>query len=243
MSTGMRKRGTSRDTSSPSPVSRGGAIATSQSSSKLFGIEPNLASSSSIFGAVNAVGFVISCTTGSHVHLDLLGTGAFIPATLLPLLAAMKRAPLPASILTSQITITLWAGRLALFLFYRATILKHDARLTDTLGNLSGCFGFWFLSFLWGVFAALPHTLCLSPIAKAKAARSQPAPFVALSAVGFLVSIAGLAIEIISDLQKWNFKNNNPSDQFIQSGLWGISQHPNYFGNLLIFCGLFLQNF
>ena len=60
--------------------------------------------------------------------------------------------------------------------------------------------------------------------AKAKAARSQPAPSVALSAVGFLVSIAGLAIEIISDLQKWNFKNNNPSDQFIQSGLWGISQ-------------------
>jgi len=178
--------------------------------------------------------------TGTHVHLDLLGTGAFIPATLLPLLALKK--PLPASIITSQITITLWAGRLAMFLFYRATILRHDGRLTDTLSTISGSFGFWFVSFIWGVFSTLPHTLSLSPIAKAKAAGSTPPPLVALGAVGFVVSIAGLVIEILADLQKWNFKNTNPAGTFIQSGLWGISQHPNYCGNLLIFSGLVLQN-
>ena len=228
-STGLRRRNSNPsrfDTSSPSPISRGGATAT-RSTTLFFGIpiEPNFVCSSSIFGAVNAVGFVISCTTGSHLHLDLLGTGAFIPATLIPLLSAMKRVPsLPASAIASQLTVALWAGRLASFLFYRATILKHDARLAETLGSISGCFGFWFLSFLWGVLASLPHTLSLSPIAKAKSFRSQPAPFVLLSAAGFLLSIAGIAIEVIADFQKWNFKKNNPSNHFISQGLWGVSQ-------------------
>ena len=36
-----------------------------------------LARSAAIFGAANSLGFTISALTGSHVHLDLLGTRAF----------------------------------------------------------------------------------------------------------------------------------------------------------------------
>ena len=41
---------------------------------------PALAQSAMVFGAANTVGFGISVATGSHVHLDLIGTGVFAVA-------------------------------------------------------------------------------------------------------------------------------------------------------------------
>ena len=51
-----------------------------------------------------------------------------------------------------------WAVKLAAFLFYRA--LGHrDGRLEGTTKTLSGCVGFWFVSFVWGWLTLLPHAL------------------------------------------------------------------------------------
>ena len=131
---------------------------------------PSFLTSTSLFCAFNFLGFLISIVTGSHLHLDLIGTGAFLPATLLPVLSLPFRT-LPLSLLSSQLTISLWSTRLASFLFYRATILRHDARLTETLSSVSGTAGFWFVSAIWGIFCSLPHALAYSPVAKAAKAR------------------------------------------------------------------------
>ena len=48
--------------------------------------------------------------------------------------------------------------------------LQHDSRLTETLSTLSGTFGFWFVSALWGVFCTLPFTLAMKPVTKAPVA-------------------------------------------------------------------------
>jgi steroid 5-alpha reductase family enzyme len=171
-------------------------------------VSPSLASSSLLFLSFNAFGFLVSALTGSHLHLDLLGTGAFLPATLLPLLSLPVRS-LPLSAVSSQLTLSLWSLRLSLFLFYRATILRHDARLADTMSTLPGMFGFWLLSALWGIFCSLPHTLSLHPLASAAASRKVAPPrtfAAAVSAAGFVVSLLGLALEVAADLQKWAFK-------------------------------------
>ena len=171
----------------------------------LFPVTPKLSSSALILGAVNFAGFLISVFTGSHVHLDLMGTGAFIPASLLP---SFSLKVLPASSITSLITLTLWATRLSLFLFYRATIMKHDSRLTKTLSSARGCFRFWFITFLWQFLSLLPYTLTMAPVSKAsgKNSLSRGRFFSLLSSAGFVVSVAGLAIETIADFQKWDFK-------------------------------------
>ena len=47
-------------------------------------------------------------------------------------------------------------------------------------------------------------------------------------------------IETIADHQKFVFKNKNPK-KFIKSGLWKYSRYPNYFGEMLLWWGLFIM--
>lgn len=173
------------------------------------------------------VGFFISIFTGSHVHLDLLGTGAFALAAIPYLQSSV------AHIRWSSTAICLWGTKLALFLFYRATKVKHDNRLTDLLSTTGGAFQFWFITLVWNVIASLPYLIGLG---------SDRENSVALVSGGILYSI-GLAIESIADIQKYVFKQQTSSaGQFCNVGLWKYSQHPNWFGNLLLWTGILVMN-
>ena len=57
--------------------------------------------------------------------------------------------------------------------------------------------------------------------------------------IGSLIWLLGFVIEVVSDKQKTNFKNN-PSNEgrFIQEGLWSWSRHPNYFGEIVLWIGI-----
>jgi hypothetical protein len=94
-----------------------------------------LASANIVIVAANLVGLIISLVTGSHLHLDLLGTGAFSLAALVPLVVQSS------SLLRVQVScgaVLLWSVKLASFLFYRALQIKTDARLDDLLSTPSG---------------------------------------------------------------------------------------------------------
>ena len=53
--------------------------------------------------------------------------------------------------------------------------------------------------------------------------------------IGVLLWIIGFIIESVSDYQKFNFKNNeNNINKFCNVGLWNISRHPNYFGEIIM---------
>ena len=57
--------------------------------------------------------------------------------------------------------------------------------------------------------------------------------------LGGLLYLFGLLIEIIADHQKTiHNKLNNKKREFISSGLWSKSRHPNYFGEFLIWTGI-----
>merc|ERR1712004_737988 len=48
-------------------------------------------------------------------------------------------------------------------------------------------------------------------------------------------------IEVVADMQKSVFKSDPANEgQFISSGLWSVSRHPNYFGEILLWFGLYL---
>jgi len=180
-----------------------------------------------IIGALNAIGLAISLATGSHLHLDLVGTGAFAVAALPHLRNACPRIRL------GSFAVILWATRLAGFLFFRALSMKHDARLDDLLSTAGGALRFWLVSTLWGVVCALPYTLGLT---SADPGRTS------FMASGAALYLAGLCIESGADYQKWAFKRTHAPGEFCNVGLWSVSQHPNYFGNLLLWSGILVMN-
>ena len=67
-------------------------------------------------------------------------------------------------------------------------------------------------------------------------------PYTSIQAyAGFLICILGVLYEIISDAQLHRFRNNNPHQKgIIETGLWNYSRHPNYYGEILFWWGIFL---
>ena len=56
--------------------------------------------------------------------------------------------------------------------------------------------------------------------------------------------IAGFSFEVVADEQKRRFRlQSSNKDQFISNGLWSISRHPNYFGELLIYLSFVIMVF
>jgi steroid 5-alpha reductase family enzyme len=175
----------------------------------------------------NAVGFLISLTTGSHVHLDLIGTGAFALAALPNIASTIPHIQI------SSWAQGIWATKLASFLFFRATQVGHDKRLEEMLLTTKGTFGFWAITLVWQVLCSLPYTMGIS------SSTYMASPLV-LKAGAMLYGV-GLLIETFADGQKYFFKQAHPG-QFTNVGLWSISQHPNFFGNLVLWAGIFVMN-
>ena len=65
-----------------------------------------------------------------------------------------------------------------------------------------------------------------------------------ISIVGIILLIAGLIIELIADDQVKKFKEKNKDKKsFCNKGLWSISRHPNYFGEILFWFGFAITSF
>eukprot|EP00438_Fugacium_kawagutii_P028569 Skav232558 [mRNA] locus=scaffold3309:79915:80802:- [translate_table: standard] len=209
------------------PLAGGTAYALSQS----FSTKP-LAVSAAVFGAANVLGFGISVATGSHYHLDLIGTGIFSAAAI-----ALRGMPGEIQQNLSAACIGLWAAKLAGFLFYRALLTHTDARLNEVLSTNAGAFAFWFISFAWGWVVFLPHALA------AGVSSTLRPPLGWCDVLGIAMFAAGFLVETVSDWQKWQFKKNPESrGKFCDVGLWKVSQHPNWFGNFFLWSGICVLN-
>lgn len=128
---------------------------------------------------------------------------------------------------------------MASFLLYRVIQKNgHDHRLDDILSSPYYGAGFWIFSWLWGAMVSLPHTLGLTS--------SQPGPTVAVW-MGFAIFAIGWIIETVADYQKWTFKqvqqqSSHGSIPFCNVGLWSLTQHPNWLGDIVLWIGIWLMN-
>jgi steroid 5-alpha reductase family enzyme len=62
-----------------------------------------------------------------------------------------------------------------------------------------------------------------------------------LDALGATVWLVGFVFEVVGDLQLARFKNNpGRQGRFITSGLWKYTRHPNYFGEVTLWWGVWL---
>lgn len=134
-----------------------------------------------------------------------------------------------------SVCVLLWALRLGVFLYIRIMKKKKDIRFDGIREHAGKFLQFWLLQGA-SVFIVLSGGVVLW-------SRPNPA-FSALSVIGFCIFLTGLVLEAVADLQKYRFslisKNKN---MWISTGLWRLSRHPNYMGEILVWLGLFVVVF
>ena len=132
---------------------------------------------------------------------------------------------------------TLWGVRLSGYLAWRNLGRGEDPRYTRMRERHRP----WWLKSLVVVFL-LQGVLLLVVSLPLQVAASVPAPPLGpLDAAAALVVLAGVLFEGVGDWQLARFKADPANKgQVMRSGLWRYTRHPNYFGDLVVWCGLFL---
>ena len=128
--------------------------------------------------------------------------------------------------------IVLWAVRLGSYLFIRIRKMDRDKRFDGMRESFSRFLRFWTFQGLT-VFAVLLSSIPFFSLSNPK--------ITMWSIVGIGVWLIGLVIESVADMQKYTFINN-PANKglWIDSGLWHYSRHPNYFGEILLWIGVYI---
>ncbi|KAE8893933.1 hypothetical protein PF005_g28741 [Phytophthora fragariae] len=161
-------------------------------------------------------------------------TGSFTYA-LLALLAYASNSPVSwrGALLTALVW--LWCVRLGAFLFLRISECGEDKRFVEIRVNPLRFFSVWNIQGLWVLLTVLPVLLALT--------HGAPDPVVSpWDVVGSSLWAVGYVMEVMADYQKTQFRRHQGGDkgEFIQSGLWYYSRHPNYCGEIMMWVGVFL---
>ena len=127
--------------------------------------------------------------------------------------------------------VIVWAGRLGIFLFRRINKDGKDERFDKAKKKFFWFLQYWMGQAAWVVFSAGASILAiLSPV---------EAELEVLAFIGIFLWWSGFLIEVISDYQKRKFREtSDPKTEFISTGLWARSRHPNYFGEITLWAGM-----
>lgn len=130
-----------------------------------------------------------------------------------------------------------WCVRICAFVGYRILVRGHDWRFDKLSTAKAYSFFGWTSGGLW----CWLNGFAVWHLADRAGATNVKLGF--LDLVGFAICIAGFLIEGIADIQKYKFNAAfayNSNKQWIASGLWSKSRHPNYCGEIMIWTGIAL---
>lgn len=134
--------------------------------------------------------------------------------------------------------VTAWGVRLAAYIFLRNAGKAEDyryARWREQAGRR-----WWWLSY-FKVFLLQGAVMWVVSIPIVAALHSTgPAEMTLLDYVGGVLWLAGFAFEAVGDAQLARFKANPAhTGKVYDRGLWRYTRHPNYFGEALLWWGLY----
>ena len=174
--------------------------------------------------------FIPSFAFQTEHYFDLTGSISYLSAVALAFYLNPSVDPRD---LLIGLLIVVWAVRLGSFLFMRVKQDGKDDRFTIMKTQFHWFLMTWTLGGLW-VFLTMAAGL-------AAITSNTTQPFGLMAYLGLALWIFGFFIEVIADRQKRVFKKNQQKDkEFITSGLWASSRHPNYFGEITLWIGLTL---
>jgi len=173
-----------------------------------------------------------SLITSSEKYFDFTG----MVATLLVVLTAMfalLSSGAEASIRSVFVAsfVSVWTLRLGIFLYKRIVKAGEDIRFRDIKKSLPKFLMTWTLSALW-VFLTTVNAITLIAL-------NPLEPIGIFFIMGALLWLLGFGFEVIADRQKKHFSEQPKNEgRFITQGLWSVSRHPNYFGEIILWAGI-----
>ena len=177
--------------------------------------------------------FLVAFTLGIDKVTDLAGCANFILLALLTLLVE------PENNTTRQLVTTalVCASRLQLgaYLFYRVLKRGHDARFDELRARCLPFFCFWIYQMLW-VF------LVSAPFIFVNTTRQPDPPLGSLDYCGWGMFGCGFLVQVVADYQKDRFRSDPANAKRVCArGLWSWSRHPNFFGEILMWWGVYVS--
>jgi len=129
--------------------------------------------------------------------------------------------------------VIVWGIRLIAYLLIRILKIKKDSRFDNIREDTLQFLKFWLFQavVVWAVMLPVIYLL-----------NFKENRIIGLVMIwGVAVWLLGLVIETVSDWQKFVFKNEvKNKGLWIETGLWKYSRHPNYFGEMLCWWGIFI---
>lgn len=195
----------------------------------LLGGFPLFASAVALSYLIQWLFFIPAYALTTEKFYDAAGGVGFVGGTLY-LVALVSHLSALAWLLAAMVIV--WSLRLSVFLLVRVVRTGGDGRFDDIKTNPVRFFITWTLQGLW---VAVTASAAWAVIASGR----DGAELGWVSYLGVVVWLVGMALEVTADVQKSRFKAD-PAHRgdFIRSGVWSVSRHPNYLGEILIWVGV-----
>ena len=163
---------------------------------------------------------------------DLTGGLTYLTVVGFSLWAGSQSEPPSLRELIISLLVVIWSLRLSSFLYRRIHRTGKDGRFDKLKTSPIRFLVPWTLQGLW-VFLTMIVVIVIN-------SQADSAPALGIwDALGLSIWLLGFGIEAIADNQKTVFNSDsNNQGKWIDSGLWSISRHPNYLGEILLWTGI-----
>lgn len=177
---------------------------------------------------VNWLVFIPSALARTERYYDLTGALTYLSVTSVAAGLALPM-DLRASVVAGLVAV--WAVRLGGFLYLRIRQDGHDRRFNQIKTDGLRFLVTWTLQGLWVTLTAACALMIIS-------SETRVAPDLFFYA-GLTLWAIGFGIEVVADAQKSAFRKiPENAGQFITTGLWSSSRHPNYVGEIVLWLGI-----
>jgi len=196
----------------------------------------NLAVAAGAAFAVMLTTFALARAKGLHRLVDIAWGTAFTAVALATCALSAGHGDDGRRILVTAAT-AVWGLRLSAHIARRGRGHGEDPRYERLLAKAPGSRDAYALRTVYLLQGALVWLISL-PV---QVAQYVPVPLGASAVAGAVVWATGLVFESVGDFQLGRFRANPGNrGRIMDRGLWGWTRHPNYFGDFLVWWGLFL---
>lgn len=148
----------------------------------------------------------------------------------------LARDPGPRGALAATLA-AIWAARLALHIFLRSRGKPEDRRYRVIRARNEPNFAFKSLYLVFGLQAVLAWVIAM-PLLGATLGGGALGPF---DVAGAAVWLLGFVLQATADYQLARFQQRPDAAQAVMdTGVWRYSRHPNYFGESLMWLGIWI---